>query len=139
MEVRLRVCPVCQGAWFRKAGFDRYEPWQRWHLVAASAHKMSLLVCLCGRPQLPNLSGVRPPIEDRETASLLERIRGARELATGRAFPGPATRSALPAARLPKRRRIWRDGHAKSRSLRCHALSRFLSLFSYKLSYGRED
>ncbi len=84
MEVRLRVCPACQGTWFRKAGFDRYEPWQRWHLVAASAHNMSLLVCLCGRPQLPNLSGFRPPIEDRETASLLEGIGAVGELAPDR-------------------------------------------------------
>jgi hypothetical protein len=81
MEGRLRVCPACQGAWFRKAGFDRYEFWQKLHLVAASAHSMSLLVCLCGRPQLPNLSGFRPPTEDRETTSLLEAIRAAGELA----------------------------------------------------------
>ncbi len=64
MEGRLRVCrvcPACQGAWFLKAGFGRYEVWQKLHLAAASAHNMSLLVCLCGRPQLPNLSGVRAP------------------------------------------------------------------------------
>ena len=71
----LRICPACHGTWFRRAGFGRYERWQRWHLVMASAHDMSLLVCLCGRPQLPNLSGLRPPTEDRETTSLLEGIR----------------------------------------------------------------
>ena len=84
MQGSLRVCRGCQGAWFRKAGFDRYEFWQKLHLVAASAHSMSLLVCLCGRPQLPNLSGVRPPTEDRETASVLEGIRVAGELAPAR-------------------------------------------------------
>ena len=84
MEGRLRVCPACQGAWFRKAGFGRYEVWQKLHLAAASAHNMSLLVCLCGRPQLPNLSGVRPPTEDRETASVLDGIRRVGELAPAR-------------------------------------------------------
>jgi len=50
----------------------------------ASAHCMSLLVCLCARPQLPNLSGLRPPSEERETTSLLEGIRGAGERAAAR-------------------------------------------------------
>lgn len=84
MEGPVRVCPACQGTWFRKGGFGRYIVWQRWRLFPTSSRNMSLLVCLCGRPQLPNLSGSRPPTEDRETTGLLEGIRDAGELAPAR-------------------------------------------------------
>ena len=45
---------------------------------------MTLLVCLCGAPQLPNLSGVRPPTEEQVTRGLLDGIAGVYEAAPAR-------------------------------------------------------
>ena len=45
---------------------------------------MTLLVCLCGAPQFPNLSGVRPPTEEQVTRGLLDGIAGVYEAAPAR-------------------------------------------------------
>ena len=59
---------------------------------------MPLLVCLCGRPQSPALSGSRPPTVERETLSLVGAINTAHNLA--------------PAAVLERSRLGWQEQHA---------------------------
>src|SRR5580700_7426440 len=66
-RVPLKVCPACGGDWFREA--DYYEflreeslgPfWPTWPRLVGQLSRgaMTLLVCLCGSPLAPEISGV---------------------------------------------------------------------------------
>jgi hypothetical protein len=89
------VCPSCGGTWFRLTRSGRYRPFTVRSLWLASLKEMPLLVCLCGRPQVPSLSGSQP---ERESLSLMGSIDAARE--------------AGPAAALERSRLHWWEQHA---------------------------
>src|SRR5436190_9497369 len=92
------VCPSCEGTWFRLTRFGRYQPFTFVSLWPASPGEMPLLVCLCGRPQCPALSGRRPPTVERETVSVLGAIKTAHHVA--------------PAAVLDRSRLDWQEQRA---------------------------
>lgn len=98
----VRHCARCQGVWFRKTPWIRFP----WRDLIPETYRPALpsiprafpaLVCLCGFPSPPNLSGVRPPAEDRRTEDFLDASRRAREL--------------QPETVLPRLAAAWRDRH----------------------------